>query len=65
MLDVPMHSGMVCSELSLRLLCQQWLGMVLAFCCGTEQKGGVVSNQACSEQTHSATQEEMGEEDRR
>jgi len=50
---VPMPSGMVCSELSSRLFCQQCLRPNLASFCGTEQKGGVVSNQICSEQTHS------------
>lgn len=49
MLDVPMRSGMVRSDLSLRLLCQQWSGMVLGFCCGTEQKGGGVSNRVCTQ----------------
>jgi len=54
---------MVCSELSLRLLCQQWLEGVLGFCHGTQQKGVVVSNQVCSEQTHSTAQEQTGEEE--
>lgn len=63
MLVVPVRSGMVCREPSLRLLFQQWLGMVLGFCSRAEQKGGVVSNQVCSEQTHSTAQEQTGEEE--
>lgn len=64
MLDVPTCCWVVYSELSLRLLCQQWLGIVLRFCCGTEQKGGMVSNQVCSEQIRSTAQEQTVEEER-
>lgn len=46
------------SELSIRLLCQQQLGMALGLCCGIEQEEGVVGNHVCSEQTQSTNQEE-------
>lgn len=50
---------MGCTEFSIRLLCQQQLGMVLGLCCGTEQEEGVVGNHVCLEQTQSSNQEQM------
>lgn len=53
---------MGCTELSIRLLCQQQLGMFLGLCCGTEEEG-VVGNHVCLEQTQSRTHEGRKRED--